>query len=129
MIKLHDKFGVINLAEIDPTEIEKLNDAQQALLATLFDKVRAREAAQTRYSEAVIRVSTATQEQIDAHAAHIEASQPFPFVLPKEIEGMTDAKARASATAEARENHDRRVRQHREADARKAAIAAYNSSH
>jgi hypothetical protein len=60
---------------------------------------------------------------------HVTASDPFPFVPHPDIAGIPDKARREAALHEARENHNRRVREHREAEERRRSIAAFNASH
>lgn len=128
-LQLRNQFGVLDVSVIDPAEVALMSDAQQTALSVVVTAVESREAAAERVNRAVIAVRDATAEQLAAHAAHVEASQPFPFKVPPEIEQMTDPRQRASAMAEARERHNQRVREHRQAEARAASIAAYNATH
>jgi hypothetical protein len=129
MIQLHNQLGQIDLSVIDPAEVAALDDGQQKLLAVLVSAVQDREAAQARYTSAVLAKREASAEQVAALAAHSEASDPFPFTVPADIEAITDKSKREAALREAREQHEGRVRAHRQDAARKASIAAYNASH
>jgi len=78
-MNLFNQYGVIDLAAIDPAEVALLDDNQQKLLASLMTAVEAREAAALRVTNAVRAVGTATQEQIDAMAAHVAVNPPPTF--------------------------------------------------
>lgn len=79
MIALHNQFGQIALDVIDPREVAKLSDAQQKCLAVLISAVQEREAAQERFTKAVLATREATFEQEAAMAAHVEANPPMTF--------------------------------------------------
>ena len=74
MLNLFNSKAQIDLSVIQPEEIAKLDDNAQAKLAALVEAVTAREAAQARYSKAMLGVGEATVEQSAAMAAHIEAN-------------------------------------------------------
>jgi hypothetical protein len=128
MIALHNSLGQIDLSVIDPAEVANLDDNQQERLATLISAVQAREAAQIRCNSAVIAVGEASHEQTEALAAHIVASDPFPFSTAK-IEAQLGRQLNAGEMQAARTDHEGRVRAYKEDAARKANIAAYNNSH
>jgi hypothetical protein len=127
-LTLRNQFGQIDLSVIDPDAVAELTDTAQEKLARLIKAHDERAAAQERYNAAVRSLRAAQEEQSAALEAHRAASDPFPFKAPDQENYATQA-AYDAALREARERHDLRVRAHREAEARKAAIAAYNSSH
>jgi hypothetical protein len=105
MIALFNSSAQIDLSVIDPAEVAKLDDNQQIKLASLISAVQAREAAQVRFTSAVVAVGEASQEQVSAMEAHIAASDPFPFVphpdiagSPTEQSGKRHCAQRASST-------------------------------
>jgi hypothetical protein len=127
-LALRNQFGQLDISVIDPAEVAKLNDDQQVKLASLVTAVETREAANTRYLNAVRVRRGAEAEQTAALDEHKAASEPFPFVGPKAEDYSTKAQFDA-AMEQARYQHDLRVREHRQAEARAASIAAYNATH
>lgn len=123
-LQIRNQFGQIDLASIDPAAVAELSDAAQAKLATLISAVETREAAQDRHSKAKLAVVEAEAEQAAALQAHKDASDPFPFVPPDPERYGTQADYN-SALQEARQMHERSVREHRGREAHLAAIAAY----
>jgi hypothetical protein len=127
-LALRNQFGQIDLSVIDPLAVAEISDTAQERLAALIVANDARVAARERHNAAVRAVKAAEEEQAAAIAAHREASDPFPFKAPDVANYGTKA-AYDAALQEARAQHDTRVRAYRANEARKAAIAAYNSSH
>jgi glutamate formiminotransferase len=129
MLNLFNSMAQIELAQIDPAEVAKLDDNQQSVLSVLIVAVQDREAATVRFNEAVVGVREADTEQHEAMAAHVAASDPFPFVPHPDIAKISDKAKREGAMLAAREQHDAKVTAHRAAASRRDAIAAYNASH
>jgi hypothetical protein len=128
-MNLFNSMAQIDLSIIDPAKVAKLDDEAQNVLSVLIVAVQNREAASERFNKAVVGVREADAEQHASMALHIAASDPFPFVPHPDIEKITDRATREAALREARAQHDNSMRAHRAADARKAAIAAYNFNH
>jgi hypothetical protein len=78
-LEIRNQFGQLSVAAIDPAEVAKLSDDQQAKLATLITAVENREAAADRFNKAVLGVRLATTEQEEALAAHHAANPPLSF--------------------------------------------------
>lgn len=78
-MEIRNQFGQIDLSAIDPTEVSKLSDEAQLALSKLISSVQDREAAQQRFNSAVLAVRLATQEQMDALAAHQVGNPPMSF--------------------------------------------------
>lgn len=76
MIELFNKYGQIDLAQIDPKEVEKMSDEQQSALAFVVDSVRTREAAQERFKLAQDRVRELMRVESDAIEANRIANPP-----------------------------------------------------
>jgi len=129
MIRLRDQFGKISLAEILPEEVAALDDTQQKILSLLISTVQEHELATERFTSAMTAYNAATKEEQEAMAAHLEASDPFPFSPHPDIQQITDTAKREAALREARKQHDDRVRLHREDEARRRSIASYNANH
>jgi hypothetical protein len=127
-LQLRNQFGQLDISVIDPAEVAKLSDDQQAKLAPLITAVKNREGANERYLNAVRARRDAEAEQVSAIDAHKAASEPFPFVPPK-AENYGTKEDFDKAMDQARYQHDLRVREHRQAEALAASIAAYNASH
>ena len=128
MLQLRNAYGQIDIASIDPLAVSELSDSAQAKLASLISAVEARSAAQERFNRAVIALREAQTEQGAALEAHKTASDPFPFNAPK-VEDYGTRQKYDEAMQHARQQHEIRVRSYRENEARKAVVAAYNSSH
>jgi hypothetical protein len=81
-LELFDKFGRVSVATLGEQlgAIVALNDDQQAKVSALVTAVENREAAAERFNRAVIGVTTATQEQEAAHAAHLAANPALSFL-------------------------------------------------
>jgi predicted nuclease with RNAse H fold len=75
-LNLFNSAAQIDIAEIDPDEVSKLDDNAQAKLASLISAVHARESATDRMLAAQAAVIDCTQEQIEALAEHIKANSP-----------------------------------------------------
>lgn len=80
MLNLFNAKAQIDIAAIDPGEIEKLPENNRKLLFLLLSSVQDREAAQVRYTKAVVAVDEATAEQAAAMEAHV-AANPAPSFL------------------------------------------------
>ncbi|WP_338830443.1 hypothetical protein [Bradyrhizobium sp. 27S5] len=126
-LTLRNRFGQLDISVIDPVEVAKLDDGQQTKVATLVAAIEHREIAYERYVAAVRARRDAEVEQTSALEAHKIASEPFQFVPPKAANYGTKDQFDAAMIL-AREQHDLRVREHRQAEARATSIAAYNAS-
>jgi hypothetical protein len=76
MLEMHNKFGQFDLSMIDPAEVAKLSDEQQAVLAILIEAAQNREAAAIRLRDAKEAVREAMRAEADALAAHQAANPP-----------------------------------------------------
>lgn len=128
MIEFRNSSGALDFARITPEIISALDEPRQQSLLALMKAAETKDAAVARKNAATKRVYDAIADEEVKRVAHEDASSPIPFVAPK-IENFGTKAQFDAAMHEARTNHALRVRALREADARKAAIDAYNSSH
>jgi hypothetical protein len=77
MIQMTNKYGQIDLSVIDPVEVAKLSDEQQAILALVVEAVQNREAAHVRLKKAEEDVHEAMRIETDAIAADQAANPPM----------------------------------------------------
>jgi hypothetical protein len=88
MLNLFNSKAQLDLAVIDPAEVAKLDDNQQAHLASLINAAKVRETAQERLSMAQAAVIDASREQAEALEAHAIANPP-----PTQLEATRAAQA------------------------------------
>jgi hypothetical protein len=75
-INFHDKLGRPDLALIDPAEVAKLSDEEQAILAIVVEAIQNREAAHERLRIAKEKVREAQRVEAEKFAAHQIANPP-----------------------------------------------------
>jgi hypothetical protein len=76
-LQLTNRYGQVDLSMIDPVEVAKMSDEQQAVLAIFVEAAEAREAAQVRLKTAEDAVRAAMRVETDAFTAHQAASPPM----------------------------------------------------
>ena len=87
-VGLHDKFGQIDLTQIDEAAVAGLTEEQQKILAILIDATHAREAADLRKIAAEQRVRAAMTAETKTFEADMAANPP-----PTRIETLKAAQA------------------------------------
>ena len=80
MIELFNKYGQIDLSAIDPKEVAKLSDEQQAALAFVVETVQTHEAARARLKAAQENVRELMRVESDAIEAN-RIANPTPTQL------------------------------------------------
>lgn len=129
-VELRSSTGALDFALVTPEIISSLDEPRQQALLVLMEANRAKDAAVARKNIAVKREYDAIADESVKRQIHEDASSPIQFApIVAKLEEQKGGPLTASEMQAARDQHALRVRALREADAREAAINAFNSSH
>lgn len=122
--------NALDFSRVTDVVISALDPTSQKALLDLMKSAERKDAAVVRRAVATRRVHEAIDNEERLRIIHEDASSEIPFQpIVAKLEAELNRPLTASEMQAAREQHATRVRGLREAEARKAAIAAYTASH
>jgi hypothetical protein len=129
-MEIRNSTGQLDFSRITPELIAELDEPRQNALLALMKANESKEAAIARRNAATKRLADAiTDEAIKREIAE-DASSPVPLApMIREFENKQGRPATPSELLALKERQQITVRGLREAEARRAVVAAYNASH